>query len=209
MMRTGKIFCPALFLLISLNAGAQINIFLGGNLQGNYSWIRGDESTFKPGFGGGFSFVYWEYEYWFIKAGLDYANKSSSSLYYPEDYGVPIDELSDKTRITFIEQNVGIPLTVYFRPIEQGDNTLLITGTLEMMFVVHLKENSAEYGELVLTGNDVGNRTKTCLGLGVGYQRQLAQHTYLNIVPSFNLDLRSARPFNTINLTAELIFGVY
>ena len=204
-----RVIYPALFLLISFNAGAQINIYLGGNLHGNYSYIRGDESTFRPGLGGGFSFVYWEYEYWFIKAGLDYVFKSSSCLYYPEDYGIEVDDPSDKIRITFNEQNVGIPLTIYFRPFEQGGNTLLLTGTLEMMFVVHLEENSAEYGELVLTGNDVKTRTKTNLGLGVGYQRQLARHTYLNIVPSFNLDLRASRPFNTINLTAELLFGVY
>jgi hypothetical protein len=204
-----KIIYPALVLLFSLNAGAQINIYLGGNLQGNYSWIRGDEPAFRPGFGGGFSFVYWEYEYWFIKAGLDYAYKSSSCLNYPEDYGVPVADPDDKIRITYNEQSVGIPLTIYFRPYEEGENTLLLTGTLELMYVVRLKESSGEYGELVVTGNEVENRTKTNLGLGVGYQRQLARYTYLNIVPSFNLDLRSNRPFSSINLTAELLFGVY
>ena len=60
----------AVFLLISVSAQAQINVYMGGNLQGNYSWIRGDEQTMEPGFGGGFSFVYWEYEYWFLKAGI-------------------------------------------------------------------------------------------------------------------------------------------
>ena len=60
------------FMAFSLTAGAQINLYIGGNLQANYSWLRGDEATFEPGFGGGFSFVYWEFEYWFLKAGIDY-----------------------------------------------------------------------------------------------------------------------------------------
>ena len=163
-------------LLISVTAGAQINIQLGGNLQGDYSWIRGDEHTFKPGFGGGFSFVYWEYEYWFIKAGLDYNHKSSSILEYPEDYDVPITDPDDKINITFNEQTIGVPLTIYFRPYESGANTLLITGSLKTMFVVHLKENSEEYGELVLKGSDIKSRAKTNVGIGVGYQRQLLQY---------------------------------
>lgn len=197
------------FLFISITAGAQINIYMGGSLQGDYSWMRGDEPTFKPGFGGGFSFVYWEYEYWFLKAGLDYNYKSSSSLQYPDDYHVLVNDPEDKVQITYSEQTVGIPLTVYFRPYESGDNTLLITGTLKTMFGVHLKQTSEEYGELKLTGKDIKNRVKTNVGIGVGYQRQLDRHIYLNIVPSFNVDIRGVRAFNSITLTAELIFGVY
>ncbi len=196
-------------ILLSGSAGAQINLYVGGNLQGNYSWMRGDEPTFEPGFGGGFSFVYWEYEYWFLKAGINYVAKSSSHLDYPDDYGVPITDPNDKVQISFAEQAIGIPLTLYYRPIESGDNTLLLTGTLEMMLVTHLKEYTEEFGELVLKGGDVTSRTKTNLGFGVGYQRQLDQHMFLNIIPSFNVDIRSARAFNSITLTAELIFGVY
>lgn len=203
----------AIYLLVplfgSISAGAQINIYLGGNLQGNYSWIRGDQHTFQPGFGGGFSFVYWEYEYWFLKAGIDYSYKSSSALELPENYEVPITGPGDRVRITFTEQCVGVPLTFYFRPYESGDNTLLITGSFAMLFVAHIKENTEEYGELVLSGNQIGTRTKTNVGVGVGYQRQLDQHLYLNIYPSYNMDIRAERAFNTINLTAELIFGIY
>lgn len=196
-------------LVLTITASAQVNIYLGGNLQGNYSWVRGDEHTFKPGFGGGFSFVYWEYEYWFIKAGLDYIYKSSSCLHFPEEYDVPIESPDDRISITYTEQAAGVPLTVYFRPWESGFNTLLVTGTLEMMFVAHLKENSAEFGEIVIAGNEIKTRTKTSLGIGVGYQRQLDRHIFLNIVPSFNLDLRASRPYNSFNLTAEVLFGVY
>ena len=199
----------AYIILISNTANAQVNIFLGGNVQGLYTSIRGDESTYEPGIGGGFSFVYWEYEYWFLKAGLDYAYKTSSCLHFPEDYGITIDEPEDAVHITFYEQTIGFPLTIYFRPLEKGSNTLLLTGTLEMLFTARLKENTAEYGELILEGNAVKNRTKTNVGFGVGYQRQLAEHTYLNILPSYNLDIRAERPFNTIKLTVELLFGVY
>ena len=171
--------------------------------------MRGDEATFQPGFGGGFSFVYWEYEYWFIKAGLDYHLMSSSALHYPEEYGIDITSPDDKVMIDYTEHAGGIPLTVYFRPYESGANTLLITGTLEMLFTALVKMNSAEYGELELRSSDVRSWTKTSVGLGVGYQRQLDQHMYLNIVPSFHTDIRADRPFNSIRLTAELLFGIY
>jgi hypothetical protein len=196
-------------LLISVSAGAQINLYLGANLQGNYSWIRADEHTFKPGFGGGLSFVYWEYEYWFIKAGLDYHYTSSSCLHFPEEYDIPITSPDDKVIISYAEHVGGLPLTVYFRPFESGENTLLITGTLEMMFLARLKMNSDEYGELILGSSDVKSWTKTNVGVGVGYQRQLDRHLYLNIVPSFHVDIRSERPFNSIRLTAEILFGIY
>ena len=208
-MRIKRAIYTLALLLLTITAGAQINIYLGGNLQGNYSWLRGDEHTFEPGFGGGFSFVYWEYEYWFIKAGLDYMFKSSSCLHYPEEYDVPINSPDDKINITFSEQAVGVPLTVYFRPYESGSNTLLVTGTLEMMFVTGLKENSEEYGEIVIPGSEIKTRTKTNVGIGVGYQRQLDNHIFLNIIPSFNVDLRAARPYNSFKLTAEILFGIY
>lgn len=197
------------FLLLTSTAGAQINIYVGGNLQGNYSWIRSQETSFKPGFGGGFSFVYWEYEYWFIKAGIDYHVKASSSYEYPEAYGISDFGPDDYINVDVNEQMIGVPLTIYFRPYESGENTLLITGSLQTLFTTHLEIANEEYGEAVLKGNDVKSRTRTNLGIGVGYQRQLDRHTYLNIYPSFNMDLRALRPFNSITLTAELLFGVY
>jgi len=198
-----------LLILLSYSTFSQINIYLGGNLQGNYSWVRGEEHTYHPGFGGGFSFVYWEYEYWFLKAGIDYNYNQSSSLQLPENYEVPITGPEDKVQITYKEQCIGIPLTIYFRPYESGENSLIVTGSLEMMFVAHLKEDTEEYGELVLSGNQVSTRTKTNVGIGAGYQRQLDRHMYLNIYPSYHMDIRAERAFNSINLTAELIFGIY
>ena len=204
-----KAFYLAVFSLVSVSAQAQINVYMGGNIQGNYSWIRGDEQTMEPGFGGGFSFVYWEYEYWFLKAGIDYSNRTSTIRDYANDYDVDPEYPDDKINITFREQAIGIPLTIYFRPYEWGANTLLIAGTLEAMIPINLKETSEEYGELVLKGENMNARTKTNLGIGVGYQRQLDKHLFLNIVPSFNIDLRSDRAYNSLTLTAELIFGVY
>jgi len=199
----------AVFSLFSVASNAQINLYVGGNLQGNLSWLRGDEPTLEPGFGGGFSFVYWEYEYWFLKAGLDYHYKTSAMLDYPEDYGIEPTSPDDKVKITFTEQTIGIPVTIYFRPVERGANALLLAGTLQSDIILGLKENTEDYGELVLNGSQIKSRIKTNLGIGVGYQRQLDQHMFLNILPSFNVDLRSVRAFNSITLTAELIFGVY
>ena len=84
------------FLLVSIAGRAQINVYLGGNLQANYSWIRGGEASMEPGFGAGVDFVYWEYEYWFLKAGLDYYRKTSSMMDYPDDYGVEPENADDK-----------------------------------------------------------------------------------------------------------------
>ena len=198
-----------IFLFISISAEAQINLYLGGNVQANYSWIRGEEATFSPGFGGGFSLVYWEREYWFFKAGIDYHQKTSSILTYPDVYDVPILSPDDKIRIEYSEQVVGIPLTIYFRPYESGPNALLLTGTLEMMAVATLKANSEEYGELQVSRGAYRSLAKTNVGIGVGYQRQLQEYTYLNIVASYNMDIRASPAFNSFTLTVELIFGVY
>ncbi len=208
-MRLKRLLGLVTLLLMSMAALAQINIYLGGNLQGNVSRMRGENPSVEPGFGGGLNFVYWEYEYWFIKAGLDYNMKSSSRLDYPDNFDVEINEPGDKLQIGYTEQTLGVPLVVYFRPVESNGNCLLITGSLETIFVSRLKESTEELGEVVLRGNEVNKRTKTNVGIGVGYQRQLEQHTYLNIVPSFHTDIRADRAFNSITLTVELIFGVY
>ena len=199
----------AVFLLVSVVSQAQINVYMGGNLQGNVSWIRGDEATIEPGFGLGASFVYWEFEYWFLKAGIDYTNRNSTILEYPDDYGITPEGPDDKIHISFTEQSVGIPLTFYFRPVESKGNTLLLTASLNTMVVAGLKENSEEYGEIALKGTDIKKRVKSNLGLGIGYQRQLDKHMFLNLVPSYNLDLRGDRTFNSVIFTAELLFGVY
>jgi len=197
------------FLLTASTAGAQINIYLGGNLQGNYSWIRSEQTSYEPGFGVGLSFVYWEYEYWFIMAGVDYLNKSSSSYEYPDIYEVPDYGPDDKINIDINEQSIGIPITIYFRPYESGNNALLLLATLEPMISIKQTANNEDYGELVFRGGEIQSRLKTNIGLGVGWQRQLDKYKYLNIYPSFNMDIRAERPFNSITLTAEFLFGVY
>ncbi len=197
------------FLIVSVAGQAQINVYLGGNLQANYSWIRGGEASKEPGFGLGVDFIYWEYEYWFLKAGIDYYHKTSSMMDYADDYGVEPENADDKINITFTEQSIGIPLTIYFRPYEWGANAILLSGSLTSLFVLSLKEESEEYGEIVLKGTDLKTRIKTNVGIGVGYQRQLDDHMFLNIIPSYNIDLRGDRAFNSITLTTELIFGIY
>ena len=150
-----RAFYLVVFLVLSVASRAQINIYVGGNLNGNYSWIRGDEHTFEPGIGGGVSFIYWEYEYWYLKAGLDYTRRNSSILDYPDDYGIVPEDENDRIHITYYEQAVGIPLTVVFRPYESRANALLITGTLNTMVVAGMKLDSEEYGEHKLKGTDV------------------------------------------------------
>jgi hypothetical protein len=171
--------------------------------------MRDDGSTFKPGFGGGISFAYWEYEYWFIKAGIDYHFMSSSARRFADNYDVIPSDPEDKIDLDFTEQTVGIPLAAYFRPFESGENTMLVVAKMEAAFVVHLKESSEEFGEVVRKGSEIKTRMKTNVGLGVGYQRQLDRYMYLNVYPSFNLDVRGDQAFNSITLTVELLYGVY
>jgi len=197
------------FFFVSVAAQAQINVYLGGSLQGNYSWARGEEPTMEPGFGGGVSFIYWEYEYWFLKAGIDYIYRTSSGMQYPDIFGVEPENADDKIRISYMEQTVGIPLAVYFRPWEKGPNSLLIAGSLNTLIVTRLKASSEEYGEVILNGGAVESRIKTNVGIGVGYQRQLDKQTFLNIIPSYNIDLKGEPSFNSITLTLEVIFGIY
>ena len=197
------------FLFISVASHAQVNMYLGGNLQGNYSWIRGGDASKEPGFGAGLSFIYWEHEYWFLKAGIDYNHMTSTMLDYPDDYGIVPENEDDKINITYTEQDIGIPITFYFRPYERGANTLLIAGTLKTIFIASLKENSEEYGEIALKRSDLDSQIKTSVGIGLGYQRQLDKHMFLNIIPSYNIDLRGYKAFNSITLSAEFIFGIY
>ena len=197
------------FLVGSVASHAQINMYVGGNLQVNYSWIRGGDATREPGFGAGVSFIYWEYEYWFLKAGIDYTHLSSSMLDYPDDFDIVPEDENDKINITFSEHDIGIPLTIYFRPYEWGANTLLIAGTLKPIYVASVKESSEEYGDIVLKGTDMDTRVKTNVCIGFGYQRQLDKQMFLNIVPSYNVDLRGYKSFNSITLSIELIFGIY
>ena len=204
-----RAFYLVVFLILSVASRAQINIFLGGNLNGNYSWIRGDEHTFEPGYGGGVSLVYWEHEYWYLKAGLDYTRRSSAVLDYPDLYGIVPEDEYDKINIRFVEQTVGLPLTICFRPFEKGASALLISGSLNTLVVAGMKLDSEEYGEYKLKGTDVKTRVKTSVGIGVGYQRQLDKNLYLNIIPTYNIDLRGDKAFTTLMLSAEVLFGVY
>lgn len=197
------------FLFIASTAGAQINIFVGGNLQGNYSWIRSEQTSFNPGFGAGLSFVYWEYEYWFIKAGVDYLYRSSSSYEYPDVFGDEDYGPDDKINVDFTENNIGIPISAYFRPYESGNNALILLATLEPLFAVSQKASNENYEERKIKGSEINPRIKTSIGVGAGWQRQLDRNTYLNLFPSFNFDISGERRFNSITLTAEILFGVY
>lgn len=204
-----KVLITLSVIIVSSSIRAQINLFVGGSLQGSMNWLRGTGHTTEAGFGGGLTFVYWEYEYWFLKAGLDYHLKSSAIQDYPVDYNVPIISPDDQVEITYREHSIGLPLTVYFLPLESGGNALLLAGTLRTMYVPRLKEKTEEYGDAMLKGTAIRNRFKTGVGIGVGYQRELDKNMFLNVVPSYQLDLRSNRAYSSVCLTVEYIFGVY
>ncbi|MBN2698370.1 MAG: hypothetical protein JXR52_06055 [Bacteroidales bacterium] len=205
-----KIIVPALFLFWSSSAiHAQINTYLGANIQGLYTGLRMENASYRPGFGTGASIYYWEYDYWFIKAGIDYMYKSSLFPGSPILFDQAPPDPDREIMVDYRQHDVGIPITAYFRLIEQGGNALLLTGTLEMSLALKAVLNAGDYESLVLTGNDIDKPLRTNLGVGAGYQLQINRETYFNIIPSFHLDLRSDRPFNVFKLTVEMMFGVY
>ena len=208
-MRHKHVFILLFFLLLSVASNAQVNIYLGGNLQGLYSGVRTEQSTYKPGFGAGVSFYYWEFEYWFFKAGFDYTLRSSLITDYPVDFFEGIEDFPVMVDILYKQQDLSIPLTVYFSVLEDRGNALLLAGILEIGYTTHIPQQNDLLGEIKLTGSHIKNPLKTSVGVGIGYQRQLDRNIFINAVPSFNIELRAPKPFNTIKLTVEVMFGVY
>jgi len=208
-MRIKHVLILLLFLSLSVASSAQINVYVGGNLQGLYSGVRADQSSYKPGFGLGASFYYWEYEYWFFKAGFDYTFKSSLVTDYPDDFFEGIEDFPTMVDILYKQQDLSLPLTVYFSVLENRGNALLLAGTLEVAYTTFVSQQNDLLGEIKLKGKHIQNPLKTSVGFGVGYQRQLDRNIFINAVPSFNVELRAPRPFNTIKLTVEVMFGVY
>ena len=135
--------------------------------------------------------------------------KSSSTYEYPDIFGEPDFGPEDQINVDILSHSIGIPLTVYIRPYESGKNAILIIGKLETLITLHEKASNEEYGEVVYKGTDIDSQIRTNVGIGVGYQRQLDRYIFLNIYPSFNVDIRANHPFNSITLTAEILFGVY
>ena len=100
-------------------------------------------------------------------------------------------------------------MTVYFSVLENRGNALLLAGTMEIAYTTFVSQQNDLLGEIKLKGKHIQNPLKTSVGFGVGYQRQIERNIFINAVPSFNVELRAPRPFNTIKLTVEVMFGVY
>lgn len=208
-MRIKFLFLILIAFFLFSGAKAQINTFVGGNLQGSYSVVRENDASYKPGFGGGLNFYYWEYTYWFIKAGIDYSYKTSSYHDYPDVFGDTYLDYPDPVDINYIQHDISIPLSAYFPLLERQGNYFILVGTLEMAYAITGKLSNPEIGTLQLKGDDIKNRLRTAIGIGAGYQVQLDKNIYLNAFPSYNIDMRADRPFNSIRLTVEVMFGIY
>jgi len=208
-MRIKFFLLAVIALFLFTGANAQINTFIGGNLQGSYSVVRENDASYKPGFGGGLNFYYWEHTYWFIKAGIDYSNKSSGYYDYPVLFGEEYGDFPDPVEIKYIQHDISIPISAYFPILEKNGNYFILVGSLEMAFALIGRLSNADFGTIQLKGDDFNNRLRTTVGFGAGYQVQLDQNIYLNAFPSYHVDLRSDRPFNSIRLTVEIMFGIY
>ena len=196
-------------LLATQHIQAQINTFMGVTVSPSLTGVRQTEASYRPGFSAGVSYIYWDFTNWFIKSGLEYTFRSSEILDYPEYFEGVRNDPPVPVHMVFDQKNIMIPLTAYFAFFNKAENALLLTAGMELMVTTSVSYSHDTYGKATLRGDDLDNRFKTHLGIGVGYQRQLSRFLYLNAVPSFYMDVRSDRPFNSIRLTLELIYGVY
>ncbi|HDR68105.1 MAG TPA: hypothetical protein ENN61_03545 [Bacteroidaceae bacterium] len=208
-MRLKTLLLVLVFILMVSVIKAQINTYVGGTIQGLYTGARIDNATYKPGFGIGAAIYYWEFNDWFFKTGIDYTLKSSSFFDSPVLFGQAYQDDANDIKIDYRQHDLGIPLTIYFRLIERSSNAMLLTGTLEMSYALAGIMKSDGFDKVILTGRDFDKRLRTAVGIGVGYQWQIDRDLFFNLIPSYNVDLRSERPFNTFKLTVEMMFGIY
>ncbi len=203
-------FLVVFLTLISLqHTVAQINTFIGASVTPSFTGVRSDEASFRPGFSTGFTYVYWDFTNWFFKSGLNYSFRSSEILDYPQYFTNVYNNPPVPVRLVYDQRNLAVPLTAYFAFYNRNQNALLVTAGMELLVTTSVTYTHETYGSSTLKRASLDNRFKTQLGLGVGYQRQLTDFLYLNLVPSFYMDIRSDRPFNSIRLTMELIYGIY
>jgi len=208
-MRRITLLLGFLILTSLQHAGAQINTFAGASFTPSFTGVRSDDASFRPGYSAGFSYIYWDFTNWFIKSGINYSFRSSEILDYPEYFTNVYNNPPVPVRMVYDQRSLAVPLTAYFAFYNRNENALLVTAGMELLLTTSVTYTHDTYGSSTLRSADLDNRFKTQLGLGVGYQRELTNFLYLNLVPSFYMDIRSDRPFNTIRLTMELIYGIY
>ncbi len=208
-MHFRKVFIAVLFLLIVSTGSAQINSFVGAMAFPTIGKTRVYDGSMALGYGGGITYVFWEYKEWFIKSGAEFISRSSMIRDIPRHFEVPSGSELVLTDVNYQQQDLAIPIAVYYLPYEKKGNAVLVMGGMNVMYSIREKYMHDTYGSVVFSGEDIENEVKIGFTLGAGYQRELSNIMFLNVFPTFNMEIKANKPFTSIGLTVELIYGIY
>lgn len=197
-------------LLLLANAGtAQITSFVGARAYPSYGKTRVYDGSMALGYGAGITYVFWEYNNWFIKTGADFLSRTSTIQDIPRYYEVPRGLELVRTDVLYKQQDISVPIYIYYLPWEKKGNAILVVGGMDVMYTIQTNYEHDTFGSVSFDGADIDNKVKAGFTLGAGYQRELTDIMFLNVYPTINLDIRSDKPFTSFGLTLEWIYGIY
>ncbi|MFC2129311.1 hypothetical protein ACFLQX_00875 [Bacteroidota bacterium] len=196
-------------LSIYMTSSAQITSFVGGRVYPTFGKTRVYDGSFALGYGAGFTYVFWEYDAWFIKAGVDFVSRSSNIVDIPRYFEVPLSEELVTVDIHYTQQDIDLPVALYYRLYEQRDNAFIVMGGMDIIYTLRTLYQHDTYGKSIVIGDDNKQRINIGFSLGAGYQREISNIFFINILPTINLDIRSEKPFTYFGLTVEMIYGIY
>jgi len=208
-MHYRRIFLIVTLLYLSLSGFSQITSFVGGSVFPSISKTRNDNTSFSPGLGGGITYVFWEYPNWFIRTGMEYVSRSSGVYEIPRYFDLTEGNPLEKTDMVFTQQNIVVPISLYYIPFRKKGNAMLVLGGMDIFYVSRMKFKHDDYGLATLSGTDIDQQIIAGLTLGAGYQRELSDILFINIYADMDMDIRADRPFQSFELKIELIYGIY
>ena len=207
-MHTFKSVLVALFLAALSNMDAQHIHYLSGTLNTGISKVREPDSRFNLTYGGQFSYVFWENPGWYLKYGLGFSSQASGIFEYPLLFDVSQEELNKKTDMSYNRMDFYIPLQGFFTFYRYRRESFFALAGLELNYSFREIYTHDEYGKVKVPFDDIDKRIKSAAMIGIGYQKEFSRLQYLNLYPSFSMELRAERPFYAIKLNAEFIYAL-
>jgi len=188
---------------------AQVSNYFGGALNSGISKIRKSTASVSYSFGGGFSYVLWEYPEWYLKTGLEFQVLTSGVYEIPKYFDVPSEDAYTRVDMHFSQQEVFLPIMGFFPVFGNKNHSALLCAGMGVSYILSEGYSLEGYDRIRLTGSDIERHYKTGVLAGAGYQRRYSDYLYLNIFPVMHLDLKAIKPFTSFNLTIELVYGAY
>ncbi len=196
-------------LSIFFTGTSQITSFIGARAYPTIGKTRASNSSMSVGYGAGITYIFWEYEDWFIKTGADYLSRSSQVNELPRYFQVPFGQELQKIDMRYTQNDINIPIAVYYLPYREKGNAVIVMGGMDVMYSMETKYEHEVYGSALFSGEDIDQHIKIGFSFGAGYQREFSDVLFLNVLPTMNLDIRSDKPFISFGLTLEMIYGFY